>query len=125
MGNCTCQEATEIVTESIKPVERISHKHFDFLYCIGRGGFGKVWKVKHKKDGAFYAMKEMQKARIMSRRSLNSVMAERQFLPILRHPFIVNMQFAFQDSENIYLVSNLMKGGDLRYHIGQRVIFNE
>ena len=69
--------------------------HFKFLHCIGRGGFGKVWKVQFKKDNKFYAMKEMQKARIMSRRSLNSVMAERQFLTQLRHPFIVNIMYAF------------------------------
>jgi protein kinase A len=47
------------------------------MYCIGRGGFGKVWKVQYKRDNTYYAMKEMQKARILSRRSLNSVMSER------------------------------------------------
>ena len=35
------------------------------------------------------------------------------------------MQYAFQDKEHIYLVSDLMKGGDLRYHIGKRVVFDE
>ena len=77
MGNCQCQEATDVVQESIKPVEKINIYQFNFLYCIGRGGFGKVWKVRCKKSNIFYAMKEMEKARIMSRRSLNSVMAER------------------------------------------------
>lgn len=76
MGNCQCQESTETVTDAVKPVEKIGAKHFKFEYCIGRGGFGKVWKVQFKKNGQFYAMKEMQKARIMSRRSLNSVIAE-------------------------------------------------
>lgn len=40
-------------------------------------------------------MKEMLKARILSRRSLKSVMAEMQFLTKLRHPFIVNMEYAY------------------------------
>ena len=39
--------------------------------------------------------------------------------------FLVNMNFAFQDRENLYLVSDLLTGGDLRYHIGKRRRFTE
>jgi serine/threonine protein kinase len=35
------------------------------------------------------------------------------------------MNFAFQDRENLYLISDLLTGGDLRYHIGKRRRFNE
>ena len=44
---------------------------------------------------------------------------------MLRHPFIVNMHYAFQDRENLYLAMDLMSGGDLRYHIGIRRRFTE
>mgnify|MGYP006099953101 FL=1 len=92
MGNCQDSEAVQVVEcTKQKPVEQVSVNHFEFQYCIGRGGFGKVWKVKFKKNQTIYAMKVMEKAKIMSRRSLNSVMAERQFLTQLRHPLIVNM----------------------------------
>jgi serine/threonine protein kinase len=47
---------------------------------IGRGGFGKVWKVEHRKQRKQYAMKEMSKARIICKRSVNSVMNEKRFL---------------------------------------------
>ena len=70
-------------------------------------------------------MKEMAKARIISKRSVNSVMNEKKFLCQLNHPFLVNMQFAFEDRENLYLVIDLMSGGDLRYHIGKRRRFTE
>lgn len=33
--------------------------------------------------------------------------------------FLVNMNYAFQDRENIYLVMDLLSGGDLRYHISK------
>jgi len=30
---------------------------------VGKGGFGKVWKVEVKKERKFYAMKEMSKSK--------------------------------------------------------------
>ena len=42
-----------------------------------------------------------------------------------KHPFIVNMHFAFQDKENLYLVMDLLTGGDLRYHISKQKKFTE
>ena len=36
---------------------------FEFLYVIGRGGFGKVWTVKYKKSQQKYALKEMSKVK--------------------------------------------------------------
>lgn len=35
------------------------------------------------------------------------------------------MQSAFQDREYLYLVMDLLTGGDLRYHIGRHRKFNE
>jgi len=92
---------------------------------IGRGGFGKVWKVELRKQKKMYAMKEMHKARIISKRSVTSVMNEKKFLSQLDHPFLVNMHYAFQDRENLYLAIDLMTGGDLRYHIGKKRKFTE
>ena len=42
-------------------------------------------------------MKEMQKAKIINKKSINSVMNERTLLADLYHPFIVNMKSSFQD----------------------------
>ena len=49
-------------------------------------------------------MKEMYKPRVLSKRSINSVVNERNLLAQLKHPLIVNMAQAFQDKENLYLV---------------------
>jgi len=35
------------------------------------------------------------------------------------------MHYAFEDRENLYLVIDLMAGGDLRYHIGRHKKFSE
>lgn len=39
--------------------------------------------------------------------------------------FIVNMHYAFQDSSNLYLLMDLLNGGDLRYHISRHKRFSE
>jgi serine/threonine protein kinase len=66
----------------------LSKSLFDFLYVIGRGGFGKVWKVRYKKTKQKYALKEMSKVKIIDRKSEKSILGERDFLSKLHHPYI-------------------------------------
>ena len=67
----------------------------------------------------------MDKLRVITKRSVHSVMNERKILESLKHPFIVNMLYAFQDRENLYLIMDLMNGGDLRYHLNKNKGFLE
>ncbi len=67
----------------------------------------------------------MSKVKIIDRRSEISIMSERNLLSSLHHSFIVNMHFAFQDFYNLYLVMDLLTGGDLRYHIAHKRTFSE
>jgi len=110
---------------TFKKVLRPSKSMFEFLYVVGRGGFGKVWMVKYKKTKFKYALKEMSKVKIIDRKSEKSIKNEREFLSKLNHPFIVNMICSFQDYDNLYLVMDLLTGGDLRYHICHKKQFNE
>lgn len=103
----------------------LSPNLFEFKYVIGKGGFGKVWKVLLKKTNQYYALKEMSKAKIIDKKSEKSIKYERDLLAKIKHPFIVNMNFAFQDKENLYLVMDLLTGGDLRYHITKMKTFTE
>lgn len=84
-----------------------------------------MWKVESKKGRQIFAMKEMSKARILNKKSIKSVMNERSILSQLNNPFIVNMYFAFQDRENLFLVMDYLSGGDLRYHICKYRRFTE
>ena len=103
----------------------INKNNFNFMYVIGKGGFGKVWKVQYKKTKETFALKEMSKLKIIDKKSEKSINSEREFLSILNHPFIVNMHYAFQDRDNLYLVMDMLSGGDLRYHISRYRRFSE
>ena len=87
------------------------------MYIIGRGGYGKVYKVREKVTGKCYALKQMTKAKIIAEGSEVSVIRERIFLAKLHSPFIVNMLLSFQNKNNLFLLMELLTGGDLRYHL--------
>ena len=45
----------------------------------------------------------MSKVKIIDKKSEKSIRVERDILSMLHHPFIVNMAYAFQDFDNLYL----------------------
>jgi serine/threonine protein kinase len=95
---------------------------------IGKGGFGRVWKVSDKKSRRVYALKVIDKARVISKKSVQSIMNEKEILSRLceeESEFIVNMKGAFQDRDNCYLLMDYLEAGDLRYYLNRNYTFSE
>jgi protein kinase A len=67
----------------------VNKNDFIFHHAIGRGGFGKVLLIE--KDGVKYAMKEMLKARVMAKKSVESVKQELELMCRIDSDFIVNV----------------------------------
>ena len=51
----------------------------------------------------------------MERKREKLVMNERNVLTIVEHTFIVDLKYAFQDSNSLYLVMTLVTGGELQF----------
>lgn len=100
-------------------------RHFNLLRCIGKGAFGKVRIVEHKEKKKLYALKYINKAQCIKMKAIQNIMRERAILEEIEHPFIVNLRFAFQDDENMFMVIDLMIGGDLRFHLERLGGFSE
>ncbi|XP_071483363.1 serine/threonine-protein kinase 32B-like [Diadema antillarum] len=71
-----------------------------------------------------FAMKYMNKAMCIRKDAVRNVLREQEILQALEHPFLVNLWFTFQDEEDMFMVVDLLLGGDLRYHIQQGVKFD-
>ena len=67
----------------------------------------------------------MCKKIIVFKKGTELIIDERNLLEQMNHPFISNLKFSFQDENKLYLVMDLYKGGDLRYHLYKRVSFTE
>ena len=70
-------------------------------------------------------MKIMSKVKIIKKNSVKNINNEKKFLSMLHHPFLVNMICSFQDNDNLYLVMELLLGGDMRYHINKKIVYNK
>lgn len=84
MGNN--QEKPKIKPAILPSQSSISKNSFEFIQVIGKGGFGKVWKVFSKKSKEIYALKEMSKTKIIDKKSEKSVINERNLLSRMNHP---------------------------------------
>ncbi|XP_037077722.1 serine/threonine-protein kinase 32B-like [Pollicipes pollicipes] len=103
----------------------VNFDHFQVLRAIGKGSFGKVCIVRRKSNNQMYAMKYTNKRQCLEKEAVKNVIREVQILSSLDHPFIINLKFSFQDEEDMFMVTDLLLGGDLRYHLSQGVTYSE
>ncbi|PWN98461.1 kinase-like protein [Tilletiopsis washingtonensis] len=109
---CSCCKAE--VVDFDGPVDLY---HFYLLRAVGKGAFGKVRVVQHKQTKNLYALKYINKAKCVKMRAVSNIIQERRLLEEMESPFICNLRYAFQDDENMFMVLDLMLGGDLRFHL--------
>ena len=65
---------------------KINRSSFEYISIIGKGGYGRVWKALLKKKRKYYALKEMSKAKIIDKKSVTSIIFERNLLSEMNHP---------------------------------------
>ena len=70
-------------------------------------------------------MKEIGKVKVLEKTSIPCIQNERLLLSVLKHPFIINMHFAFQTKDNLYIIMDYLSGGDLRYNMCKYKRFSE
>jgi serine/threonine protein kinase len=95
------------------------------MAVIGRGSFGKVMQVRHKETGKIYAMKVMRKDAIIAKNQVAHTRDEKNILQRIRHPFIVNLNYAFQTKDKLYMILDYVNGGELFYHLKKEGKFSE
>ncbi|GJJ70705.1 serine/threonine kinase 32 [Entomortierella parvispora] len=111
MGAGCCKE------EAIDFNSEIELSHFHLLRSVGKGAFGKVRVVQHKRTKEIYALKYINKAKCIRMRAVENIIQERRLLEEVEFSLICNLRYAFQDDENLFMVLDLMLGGDLRFHL--------
>lgn len=109
--------------------EKAGPNDFELLKVLGRGGYGKVFQVRKlngKESGKIFAMKVLKKATLCrSQKDTAHTKAERSILESVKHPFIVDLIYAFQTGNKLYLILEYLSGGELFMHLEREGIFLE
>jgi len=98
---------------------------FALMKVIGKGSYGKVMLVKHAKTNAIFAMKMLRKENVVKRNQVEHTKAERNVLETAKHPFIVDLIYAFQTPRKLYFVLEFCSGGELFFHLSRAGRFSE
>ncbi|XP_059207948.1 ribosomal protein S6 kinase beta-1 [Centropristis striata] len=127
MDDC---EKFEISENSVnKGTEQIRPECFELLKVLGKGGYGKVFqvrKVSGSTSGKIFAMKVLKKAMIVrNAKDTAHTKAERNILEEVKHPFIVDLIYAFQTGGKLYLILEYLSGGELFMQLEREGIFME
>ena len=99
---------------------------FKIKKMIGKGTFGKVYLVELSTNpGKLYAMKCIRKDIIIENEQMDNIQLEKDILYTIDHPFLVNMEYVFQNEFRIYFLMHFVKGGELFRHLVQVKRFQE
>lgn len=69
--------------------------------------------VRSKHNLRFYAIKVLNKERIVRMKQIEHTNNEQQMLSSVQHPFIINLWGTFQDAGSLYMVMDFVPGGEL------------
>jgi p70 ribosomal S6 kinase len=104
--------------------KKLTVADFEIRRVLGTGGFGKVFqvaKISGAEKGNIFAMKVLKKAVIVRNKESKELereinvhaKLERDVLKAVKHPFIVDLEFAFQSGGKVYMVLEYLAGGEL------------
>ena len=87
---------------------------------LGKGAFGKVYLVRCKANNIKYALKCIKKEKVIASRLTEHVVREKEVMEHLQSPFLVSLAASFQDSSHLYMMMQLVEGGELFNYLSER-----
>jgi len=98
-------------------------KYYDLKKEVGTGNFSVVRMAVNKKTGEEVAVKIIDKKRVGQKKDM--LQTEVDILQTVRHPHIVELKELFETSTHIFLVMEIVMGGELFDRIVERGSFSE
>ena len=109
----------------LKKSDKVKLEDFEIFRTIGTGAFGRVMLVRYKQNLTYYAMKIMEKEKLVKSKQIEHTLSEKKILQCLKFPFVVSLEFFFKDNSYIYMVMPYITGGEMFSHLRRMGKFDE
>ncbi|CAD8110706.1 unnamed protein product [Paramecium sonneborni] len=96
---------------------QMSIEDYDILKCIGVGGFSRVYLVRKRDNGLFYAMKLIDKNFILKSNKEIIICNEKYVMEQLNSPYLAKLFYSFETKFYLVFVMEYCAGGELFYHL--------
>ena len=94
-------------------VKKVEISDYEIKRTIGTGTFGRVKLGKLKNDDKYVAVKILKKMKIIKFKQVDHILNELQILSFIEHPFIVKFDGFAQDHYYLYIIIELINGGEM------------
>ena len=89
------------------------YSSYELLNYIGKGGFGRVYKVRHKLSNQFRAMKIIKCKADNPHSNSAEILKQINILKTLDHPNIIKIYEFYSTDKYVYIINELCTGGEL------------
>lgn len=98
---------------------------FDRVKTLGTGSFGRVMLVQDKVKKEFFAMKILDKQKVVKLKQVEHTLNEKRILKAVNFPFLVRLEASFKDNAYLYMVLEFVPGGEMFSHLRKTGRFSE
>lgn len=97
------------------------HAKFNTIKMIGKGSFARVYLVEDKNTKDRFAVKAFSKEYLLSQpKGKASLINEVDVMRKLDHPYVMKLEEVHESKNSIYLVLELLEGGELLNYISRK-----
>ncbi|KAI3430680.1 hypothetical protein D9Q98_005269 [Chlorella vulgaris] len=111
-------QAAAYDTPTAKIKKTLTIDDLQHVAVLGSGAFGRVTLVCY--EGKYYALKCLSKAHVVQTGLQEHIKRERLLMGEFDSPFLVNLVSSFQDSHSLYMVMELVQGGEFFTYLQNR-----